>query len=208
MKTVFIEARKNVSLNKGKLEELAKVLPHTIYIVYGIQYKKLALEIKKSLKNKKIIGFSQILGCSKLKTRADAILLVGEARFHALNIALSSGKPVFIFDNLSINKIDSQEILAMQKQEKGKYLKFLSSSSVGILVSTKPGQENLKAAEKIKKTLEKKSKKVFLFLADSISPDELENFPDIDMWINTACPGISLDSSKIINYASIKTKSK
>lgn len=209
MKTIFVEARKKLKLNKEKLGEIEKQLPDTIYIAYTIQYKELAEQIKKELKNQKnkeILGISQILGCSDIKTKAKAILLIGEARFHALNLALSSQKPVFIFDNFSINKINKEEIEKINKQEKGRYLRFLSSQKIGILVSLKSGQNKLNLSENIKKELEKQGKKVYLFLADNINISELENFPDVECWINTACPGLALDSQKTMNYSSIKTK--
>jgi len=202
METLYIEAIKKLKLNKEKLTELENLLPPILYVVYSIQYKKLAEEVKKELEKSRKIqiqGFSQVLGCSRLKTTANTILLIGSGRFHALNLALSSGKEVLIFDNFSISKIGKEEIEQERRKEKGKYLKFLSSKETGIFVSAKKGQENLKLAMKIKKQLEKKGRKAFLFLADNINLQELENFP-IDIWINTACPGLSLDSSRIINH--------
>jgi diphthamide biosynthesis enzyme Dph1/Dph2-like protein len=199
MKTLFIEAKKkNIEANLKELDNL----PDTIYIVYSIQYKKLAEEIKNQLNDKKIIGFSQILGCSEIKTSAD-ILLIGQGRFHALNLARTSGKEVYIFDNYSINKINKEEIAKENQKERGKYLKFLSSSNIGIIISIKSGQNNMNIAEKLKQKLEKQGKEVFLFLADTLNLSELENFP-VDIFINTACPGLSLDSSMIINYKDIK----
>ena len=208
MKKLFIEARRKISLNKEKLSELARNLPDTIYIAYSIQYKTLALEARKyieSCKNKKLAGFSQILGCSQIKTQAEAILLIGEARFHALNLAKSSGKQVVIFDGYSISNISKQEILELQKKDKGKYIKFLAAEKIGILVSGKSGQENLKQAETLKQEIKKKNKQAYLFLTDNINLAELENF-QMEIFVNTACPGLALDSGKIINYNSIKTK--
>ena len=192
---MFVEAGNKEKLNLEKLKELEKKLPPIIYIAYSIQYKNLAEEIKKSIK-KKVAGFSQVLGCSKIKT-SSPILLISSGRFHAINLALQGNK-VYIFDNFSIREIDSKEIEIIKKKEKAKYLRLLSSDNIGITVSIKDGQENLESAEKIKEQLEKKGKKAFLFLADNINPQELENF-SCDIWINTACPGLSLDSDKIIN---------
>ena len=209
MKTLYIEARKNLKLNKEKLVELEKILPSPIYIVYSIQYKKLAEEVKKELetsKKIKVIGFSQILGCSELKTKAD-ILLIGQGRFHALNLALSSAREVYVFDNFSINKISKKEIEKMKRKEKGKYLKFLASDKIGIIVSTKSGQEHLRLAENLKKKIQEQGKEAFIFLADNISLAELENFP-IGIFINTACPGLSLDSSLVLNRTSLENFEK
>jgi len=205
MKTLFIEAIKEIELNKEKLSELEALLPNTIYVAYSIQYKKLANKVKTAIK-KKILGFSQVLGCSDIKTNAEAVLLIGEARFHALNLALSSNKPVIIFDNHSVSSITEKEIEEIKKRNKGKYLRFLSSDNVGILISSKPGQNNIETATKLKKQLEKKGKKAYLFISDNINVSELENFQDIQIWINTACRGLSQDSMKIVDYSIIKTE--
>ena len=68
------------------------------------------------------------------------------------------------------------------------------SDKIGILVSTKPGQYNLKEAIKIKKQIKKES---YIFFFNKLEEFELENFPDIEYWINTACPRI--EAKKVIN---------
>ena len=203
MKIMFVEARKKF-IGKPKLDEIAS-LPDEIHILYSIQYKELAENIKKELEkqNKKIVKIEQVLGCSKITPKA-TLLLVGNGRFHALNLALSTNKEIFIYDNGKLNKISEQEITKLKKQEKGKLSKFLISDKIGILVSSKPGQSKLKSLNKIKTKLESKypDKKFYTFLTDNINLAELENF-QIDFWLNTACPGIELDSSKIINYEKV-----
>lgn len=195
MKTLFIEARKDIKLNEEKFKELARILPGTIYIAYSIQYKELAEQVRKKLKNK-IIGFSQVIGCTKLKSKSP-ILFVGDGKFHALNLA-TQGREVYIFDNYAINKISKEEIESLKRKEQGKYSRFLMSDKAGILVSVKPGQFKLNEALKLKRKLKKKT---YLFLADDIKEDEIENF-SLPIYINTACPRIS--SEKAIYYKLIK----
>ena len=198
MKTMFIPAIKKEKLDKTKI--LLDRLPDTIYIAYAIQYKKIAEEIKKHLsKQKKIAGFVQILGCSRLKSKFP-ILLISEARFHALNL-IEQGNDVYIFDNNNLTKISDKEILEINKKRKARLSNFYSSDKIGILVSVKPGQYNMKEAEKVKKNLE--NKRAYLFLADNIYVQEFENFP-IDMWVNTACSGLSSDYLKIIHYEDLR----
>ena len=68
------------------------------------------------------------------------------------------------------------------------------SDKIGILVSTKPGQYNLNQALKLKKQLKKES---YIFIFNKFEDFELENFPHIDFWINTACPRI--EAKNVIN---------
>ena len=77
-----------------------------------------------------------------------------------------------------------------------KYTKFLHADNIGILVSTKPGQNSYKKAVEIKEKLESKGKKCFIFVFDTLNSNEMENFPFIDFWINTACPRIADDEDK------------
>ncbi len=62
------------------------------------------------------------------------------------------------------------------------------------LYRKKPGQFKLDEALKLKK---KTNKKAYIFLADNITEEELENF-NLPIYINTACPRI--DSGKVIYY--------
>ena len=73
-------------------------------------------------------------------------------------------------------------------------MKYLNAEKIGILISIKPGQYNLQKALKFKKTIKKQS---YLFLFNNLNPTELENFPQIQSWVNTACPRI--EYKNIIN---------
>ena len=198
MKSIYVESSRRVSLDREELKQLEKILPDAVYLAYSIQYKELANQISKVI-GKKIIGTSQILGCSDLKTTADAILLIGTGRFHAINIALSSGKEVFTFPNIS--KIDRKEIETLERREKGKYLKFLSSNHIGIIISVKNSQMNFGRALDLANNLEKSGKKPYLFVADNVNISDLDNF-SLESWINTACPDLANDSN-VLNYKTL-----
>jgi len=224
MKTLFIEAQRRESEflnldslgsldngdsldsldNKADNKELDK-LPDEIFLAYSIQYKKLAERIREKLEKlgKKIKGFKQVLGCSELKSEFP-VLLISSGEFHAINLILQENS-VFLLEGNKIREIENKYIEKIKSRRKSALSKFLSANKAGIIVSCKPGQENLKEALKIKEDLEKKGKKTCIFLADSISIDELENY-DVDSWINTACPGLILDSldNRILNFKELR----
>jgi 2-(3-amino-3-carboxypropyl)histidine synthase len=202
MKTLFIPAKINAELNKKKILEISKKLPKEIEIAYSIQYKEIASEVKSILsKNHKINSFTQVLGCSSLKQKkqTQAILLISSGKFHAYSLALETKTPVFLLDSNKLIKISKLDIQELEKRKKVSYLKFLNADRVGILVSTKPGQENLQRAIDFKKSV--KEKKLYLFLSNELNKSEFENFP-INSWVNTACPRLDMDSS-IINIGRI-----
>ena len=128
------------------------------------------------------------------------ILFVGSGRFHLLPI-LSSDTDVYIYDNAGLKNLDEQEKERFKNKRKAKLAKFLSSERIGLLVSTKPGQNKLKEAKELKKNLEKKypEKRFYMLISDNINLDEIENF-QMGMFINLACPGLELDSDRILNY--------
>ncbi len=215
MKTLYIPAKVKANINKDKIKSLSAKLPKNIAIAYSIQFKDIASEIKSSISNN-VTQITQVLGCNKpsFPKNTQAILLIGSGRFHALALAsetrlLESDKikgtnndfsmaeqelPIYILEKDQLSLISEKEIDSFQKRKKAAYLKFLNAEKVGILVSTKPGQEKLKQAINIRKKI--KDKYSYLFLCNNINTNELENFP-LDAWINTACPRLDLDLQAI-----------
>ena len=154
MKTLFIPAKVKYQLNKQKLILISKKLPKNLTIVYSIQYKDLTFEIKEILqKDHKITKVLQVLGCSKINYPKDteAILLITDGKFHAVSLAYETKLPVFIFENNNLEKISEEDMKKFEARQKSAYLNFLNEDKIGILVSTKPGQQNLKKAIEFKK---------------------------------------------------------
>ncbi len=201
MKTLFIPAKlKNLNINLSK-KEISK-LPKKLLLLYTIQYQGLAEQIKKQLEADNIIisGPEQVLGCSKINTKLP-LLLISTGDFHARNLYLQS-PIIYMLKNNKIIKIPKSEINKLKTQKKTALIKFLNAEKIGILVSTKPGQNNLNLALKLKEKLQKRyksQKQVFIFISDNIDINQFENF-QIDSWVNTACPGIAVDKPAIINY--------
>lgn len=202
MKTLFIPAKSTLNITDLELKELSKELPKNISIAYSIQYKESAEKINSYLTNltkkHKISSFIQVLGCSKPKIpkNTKATLLISDGKFHAISLAYETKIPVYLFTNGILQKISKKEITTFSQKQKGAYLKYLHSNKVGILITTKPGQENLKKALTLSKKL--KDKTPYLFITNNIDTNEFENFP-IDSWINTSCPRMDMNQSSIIN---------
>ena len=203
MKTIFIPAKIKTKVNKKKIKSLSGQLPENIAIVYSIQYRDIAFEIKKLLP-KNITKIAQILGCSKpsFPKTTQAVVLIGSGRFHALSLASETNIPIYILEKDKLSKIPESEIESLKKSRKASYLKFLNADKVGILISTKPGQENLKKATDLSRKI--KDKKSYLFISNNINTSEFENF-GLESWVNTACPRLDFDSS-VINIDSLNLR--
>jgi 2-(3-amino-3-carboxypropyl)histidine synthase len=217
MKTLFIESKYQGSIQVGKIKP--DRLPKSIGLVTTVQFADGLGKIRDYLakKNKKVLIAKgnqkyngQILGCDvsageKIKSKVDAFLYIGIGRFHPIGLAIKTKKDVFCFNPVSshFSKIGNKEVDKYKKSIKIKKIRCLSAENIGILVSTKPGQNNQKKALEIKSRLEKKGKRCCIFLFDTLNLNELENFPFIEFWINTACPRIEEDSNKVINFQDI-----
>ena len=155
---------------------------------------------------------SQILGCDcfqdslnlKNKEEIDLYLYIGDGFFHPYALLYSQKeqktKPVLIYNPIprTSKLLTQKEIEKNLKKHRSNMSKLLMSSNVGIFIATKYGQYQKSIALKMKEMLEKRNKKAYLFIGDLFSDKEAENFPFIDVWVNTACPRIGYDD--IVNF--------
>jgi len=211
IKTIFIPAKFRAEVNKAKILRLSKSLPENLAIAYSIQFQDIANEIKSlfTRQGKAITAFMQVLGCSKPKfpKETKAVLLISTGKFHAISLAYESKLPIYILDRNKLEKITEKDLEIIKTKQKAAYMRFLNANEVGILASTKPGQQRLKKALELRSKLAN-SKKSYVFLSNAINIGEFENFPNIDTWVNTACPRLDMDnpdsSSAIINIDKLK----
>ncbi len=143
----------------------------------------------------------QVMGCdySNVKSVAsdvDAFLFVGGGKFHALGVALATSKPTIIADPYGGSSYTlHDEIVKILKQRYACIEEAKHAKVYGVLISLKPGQKHLEDALKIKESVEKMGKAAYLFAVREILPDVLAEFPIVDVYVNTACPRISLDDA-------------
>ena len=204
---MFVEARckKPVFIGKHVLK-----LPEKIGLVTTVQFIGQVKEVKSQLeKYGKKVFFGkgrhtkyngQILGCDvnsavSVEKKVDAFLYIGSGLFHPIAISLKTKKDVFTFNPLTekFSKVDRKEAEKISKRNKGALIKFLSSKEIGVIITTKPGQEQLKKAFDLKNRF--KDKNFYFLIFNTIDFGQLENFPFIECFVNTACPRIALDDS-------------
>ena len=143
----------------------------------------------------------QVVGCdfsnAKFVTKdVEAFLFVGGGKFHALGVALATGKPTIIADPYSgrAYSID-EEVKKILKQRYASIEEASRAKTFGVLISLKPGQKHLEEALRIKSAIEKMGKSCCLFALREIQPNVLMEFPTVDAYVNTACPRISIDDA-------------
>ncbi|MBN1924184.1 MAG: diphthamide synthesis protein [Nanoarchaeota archaeon] len=190
MKVLYDEVS-YVLKHENKLLKLVNSYKNS-FVATTIQFKPLLKRVKS--KNKAVV-----LGCnvSSIKDfKGDIIIFIGDGEFHALMIKkMNLNKKVIAVNpfNLSKREIRREDIKKFEFREAVAMDALKNANNVGIIVTTKYGQSRMKDAVKIKKDLEKKGKKVYLFLFETVNPDEFLNFKGLDCLINTACPRMALD---------------
>ncbi len=210
-KIINIEARKKFNNKDINFSELNRFKGKTISIASTVQYLDFIPKIKQYFEknNQKIIikqgayYKAHVLGCNPLAfdKNADIFLLLADGKFHALNNAVLLGKEIYVFNLKTLDKVTTKEIEKIKLRTIAKQKKFLSSDKIGLLVSTKIGQK-YKQIKKLKQKTQKLNKQVYVFESDKINLQELENFP-IQIWINTACPGLGIEDPRVVNLRDV-----
>ncbi len=223
MDVLFLEAPYcgEVKLCEDTLTYLKKKNYKTIGLYASIQFCNNLDTVKKQLQKAKINistsrpdrthAQSQLLGCDnyhfslnlaeKELLEIDAYLYVGDGKFHPLALVygqkdLPEMKGIVCNDPIQkkMTLLGVKDVQGILRKYKSSLMKFLSAQNVGVIITVKPGQEQMRPSF----VLEKKfpDKKFYYFVDNTISFNQLENFPFIDVWVNTACPRIGLDDQK------------
>ncbi|MDA3836273.1 MAG: diphthamide synthesis protein [Nanoarchaeota archaeon] len=202
VKTVFIGALSKREPDYEKIKELVSdIREKKIALLYSNQFLHVANKIAEKI-DKDVIVKMQVLGCSnpKFPKEVEAILIIGQGKFHTVSIAYESKLPTYVLEENKIWRVPEEEIDKMVKKERGALLKYLMSDKIGILVTTKPGQMRLQRALEYKRALN--DKKGYLFIDNHMDITQFENF-GIDYWVNTACPRMDLTEGGLINLNKI-----
>ena len=191
MKIVHAPVRKEAELDLKLLDKVKG----KIGLVCTVQYCHLIKEVKKYLGKRGVVG-GQVLGCdvNVADMSCDAIILLSDGDFHALEIARKTKKHVYVFNEAGLRKLDEKQVELLEKKRWARISKAQRAKTFGFIVSIKPGQNRLKEVERTVKD----RKDCYVFVCDTVNYQELLNFPFIDCWVNTACPRITDDDAGVL----------
>ncbi len=203
MEKLFIQARYNGEINKEKIDLSA--LPQKTGLFSSIQYVDFLPVIKEYVEaqGKKAELFKledhkgQVLGCSIKKINGvDAILYIGDGMFHPLALGIENSIPIYVFNPLTDEffTLPEESFEKFRRKQKASMASFFSSKNIGVLVSLKDGQFNIKASEQLKEKYPDKNYYILIF--DTLDFSQIENFSFIECFVNTACPRISYDENQ------------
>ncbi|MDI3482206.1 MAG: 2-(3-amino-3-carboxypropyl)histidine synthase [Candidatus Methanomethylophilaceae archaeon] len=142
----------------------------------------------------------QVLGCNcssaeDVNEKVDSFIQIGEGDFHALAIALDTGKDVIVLDPVK------REIREMsEKRDRILRQRFALINTAAearrflVIVSAKTGQRRLKTAEDAVRLLNSKGRYGAIVVLEEINPIALMPY-DVDAYVNTACPRVAIDDA-------------
>ncbi len=207
MEMMFVESRYKGKLSDKFIKEIQDAIaPYKkVNLVAAIQYIDQMKEfgektpgkefvIKQSLYRAKYPG--QILGCDVYAADCpdcDATLAFTQGMFHVLGIPIKFGRSVINADP------ESETVSIIMEKDAEKYRKrmlqgvgvALTAKKVMFVESTKAGQTY--GVKLLKDALRKAGKKVYSTVGDEINYSRLNEFRDMDVFINTACQRIAID---------------
>lgn len=216
LKTLYIEAK----AKNGLKHAVKKALPllkdwKKIGLVTTVQHVYALNEARKELlKAGKTVAIGdaghvkyagQVTGCDLSNAKAiaeevDAFLFVGGGRFHPIGVALATAKPTVVADPYEKTaSIVENELTKILKQRWAQICLARKAEKFGVLVGLKSGQRKLETAIKVKQKLEANRKHAVLLALREITPEALLQFPEIEAFVNTACPRVSLDDAQRFN---------
>ena len=141
----------------------------------------------------------QVFGCEfypayNIKDKVDAMFLLGPSMFHAIGLCLSTGKPTYMLDPYQNEVIDVQKTAEERlKRAVLSIYKARDARNMGIIIGLKEGQIMAGQSIRLKAQLEKFGKQVQLVALREITADRLNSMTEIEAFVQTGCPRISVD---------------
>ena len=142
---------------------------------------------------------SQTFGCDfstiyAMSKGVDAFCYLGDSEFHAVGVALATGKPTYLLDPYLEEVRDMKEEAEIRRKRSILAVyKALDARVFGVITGLKEGQKMLGRTRWITNRLETHGRKVVQLAMREITPDRLAPFRDIEAFVQTACPRISID---------------
>jgi len=217
MKVFFVNAEydQTVTIPKKIVDKLPKKIMLFVTAQIITQLDDIKKQIEKSgrevilTKPRHTIHPGQILGCDTVNFDYagdfDAFFYVGDGMFHPQALMMKNDKAIHIYNHSmgDYSMLTPKDAEIYRKRIQIAKAIFVGAKNVGVLVTTKPGQNKFlwyKAVEK-----KYPEKKFYYLVNNNIEFNRLEDFPFVDVFVNTACERIAYDDYKkfvkpVLNY--------
>lgn len=149
----------------------------------------------------KPLSSGEVLGCTapRLPESVDGILYVGDGRFHLEAIMIANPHlqgAYFRYDpyskRFSLEGYNHQE---MHNRRLAAIEAAKTARTFGLILGTLGRQGSPAVLDDLKRKLEQHGRPFVTLLMSEIKPAKLEKFHGIDVWVQVACPRLSIDWS-------------
>ncbi|OQR74729.1 diphthamide biosynthesis protein 1-like [Tropilaelaps mercedesae] len=139
----------------------------------------------------------ETLGCTspRFSDNADAILYVGDGRFH-LEAAMIANHRLKAYKYDPYDKQLTEELYdyeQMMNIRESAIRKAVNAGTFGIVLGTLGRQGSVKVFDELEATIREKGKTPIRLLLSEIFPQKLALFNGVGAWVQTSCPRLSID---------------
>lgn len=138
----------------------------------------------------------EILGCTApVVDSVDTIIYLGDGRFH-LEAAMIANPHLKAYRYDPYEKKFTEELYdhdSMRSFRKDSIEKAVNAKKFGIILGTLGRQGSTKVLSHIEKRLQESDRESVIILLSEIFPDKLKLFEDVEVFIQIACPRLSID---------------
>ncbi|XP_042647653.1 2-(3-amino-3-carboxypropyl)histidine synthase subunit 1 isoform X2 [Tyto alba] len=174
-------------------------LVSTIQFVSTVQAasQELRSQYKMCVPQCKPLSPGEILGCTspRLAKDTDAIVYLGDGRFHLESIMIANpGIPAYRYDPYS--KVFSQEHYGHERMCRARQDAIRTAAGArcwGLILGTLGRQGSPGILQHLESRLRALGRPFVRVLLSEIFPSKLRLFPDVDTWVQVACPRLSID---------------
>ena len=205
----FVEVRSEVDVIPTVNDALALISGPRVGIVTNVQHIHTLDSVHHHLESAGLRPFigcgdgrikyrGQVLGCNFSSARAidvNEYLYIGSGAFHAVGVALATGKRVIVADPF-LRKTSIADVDLIIKQRYGLIAKAMDAHTFCVLASTKTGQQRFDLAFELVEEAIRRGYDAYTVTINEITPWTLYQFP-ADVYVNTACPRVAIDDSAL-----------
>jgi len=203
---VLIEIDNNHFVDTVAFNRESFPLGSTIVIVSTVQFSRALQYAKHELEKKgyqvvipKELPLSpgEVLGCTspRVPEGCDAMIYLGDGRFHLESMMIHNPTlKAYAYDPyekaLTREGYDHKEMRDTRKEQ---IQRAVDGKVWGLIMGTLGRQGSIKVVNELKTKMEQSGKEVVVVLLSEIFPDKLRLLPDVDVWVQNACPRLSID---------------
>lgn len=182
-----------------------------IYLLGTIQFRHAfpqALELLQSngytvsIPQVKPLSPGEVLGCTSPKLSDGIVCFVADGRFHLESTLISNPHIEAFYRYDPYSKTMTLETYGHQdmhdiRQEMIRSAKH--ANRFGIILGTLGRQGNPAIVKRISHLLRRREKTYFVLLLSEITPSKLKLMPNVDAWVQVACPRLSVDWGQFLS---------